>query len=223
MKTLRALTACVALLSLFLIPAVAQADVTLALGGGWEAVVADDALVSILVDQIGENYLAIEIAKDFTQPPDASGAFPGLSITFNQVSPNAVPYIVILDEAVTNLTGTPWTDYHMVVHGGGRAWFDVGLSSGFSMSPFSNVYWSDPGNLFGNPNRATDLSADGGVVLPNASFFPGAGAGELVIGLDLDPVHPNYSFILEEYPTPEPGTLALLLAGLTFVARRRRS
>ncbi len=223
MKTFRALTACVALLSLFLIPAVAQADVTLALGGGWEAVVSDDALVSILVDQVGENYLAIEIAKDFTRPQNPDGSFPGLSITFNQVSPNAVPNIVILDESVTNLTGTPWTDYHMVLHGGDRAWFDVAASSGFSMAPFTNVVYSDPGNLFGNPNRATDLSADGGIVLPNTSFFPGAGAGELVISLTLDPIQPNYSFILEEYPTPEPGTLALLIAGLAFVARRRKS
>ena len=135
---------------------------------------------------------------------------------------DTVPRIVILDEVVTNQTGFDWTDYHWNVLDSGSVWFDVGLSSGFSVAPFTNKTFTDL-HGFGDPNKATDLDADGGVVFNNSSFFPGGapGNGELVIDVDLSAEAP-VSFLFKQFPTPEPGSLALLLAGALAVCSRRR-
>lgn len=187
----------------------AYGDITIPLGGGWQAQVPSLAQVSINVDSVTAEFVAIELSKDFTEPYDGIG-FPGLSILFTQVAGDAVtaPRIVILDESVTNLTGTDWTDYHMQINSGGEVEFDIAASLGFSMAPFSTVTLTP-----------TTLDASGGVVFNNSSFFPGAGPGELVMLADLsgDPV----TFELEEFPTPEPATLAMLLLGLGCLARRR--
>lgn len=224
MKTLRSFTACLAVVSC-IFASQAQAGVVTNLGGGWQAQVADDSLVSIVVDSIGANYIAIEISKDFTEGPGQGGIFPGLDILFTQIGTetSTVPFIVILDEAVTNLTGTDWTDYHMSLQTNGSAWFSTVDSAGFSMSPFAVSTFSDPGNIFGgDPTKATHLDSVGGVVFNNSSFFPGAGAGELVIGTlpggSANPV----SFVLTEVPTPEPASLALLAIGCTLLRRRTR-
>jgi hypothetical protein len=181
------------------------------LGGGWEAQVADLSQVSIAVDAVTAEFVAIEISKDFTEPYDGIG-FPGLSIQFTQVAADAVtsPRIVILDESVTNQTGTDWTDYHMQINAPGNVEFDIAASLGFSMLPFTNRVFT-----------LTTLDADTGTVFDNSSFFPGAGPGELVMLADLtgDPV----TFELEEFPTPEPATLAMLLIGFGCFVRRRRS
>ena len=187
----------------------AYGDITIPLGGGWQAQVPSLAQVSINVDSVTAEFVAIELSKDFTEPYDGIG-FPGLSILFTQVAGDAVtaPRIVILDESVTNLTGTDWTDYHMQINSGGEVEFDIAASLGFSMAPFTTVALTP-----------TTLDASGGVVFNNSSFFPGAGPGELVMLADLsgDPV----TFELEEFPTPEPATLAMLLLGLGCLARRR--
>lgn len=187
----------------------AYGDITIPLGGGWEAQVADLSHVSISVDSVTAQFVAIEISKDFTEPYDGSG-FPSLSILFTQVAADAVtsPQIVILDESVTNLTGSDWTDYHMQINSAGDVEFDIAASLGFSMAPFLSTVLTP-----------TTLDAFNGVVFNNSSFFPGAGPGELVMLADLssDPV----SFVLEEFPTPEPSTLALLMLGLGCLARRR--
>jgi len=187
----------------------AYGDITIPLGGGWEAQVPNLSQVSINVDSVTSEFVAIEISKDFTEPYNGIG-FPGLSILFTQVAADAVtsPRIVILDESVTNLTGSDWTDYHMAIDSGGEVEFDIAASLGFSMAPFTNQLLT-----------LTTLDADGGVVFNNSSFFPGAGPGELVMFADLsgDPV----SFSLIEFPTPEPATLALLVLGLGCLKRRR--
>lgn len=226
MKTRTFGTACLALACLLVVSSSAQAGMTVALGGGWEAEVADLSAVSIQVDasctpRTECNFIAIEIAKDFRLPPLPNGNFPGLDIIFRQIAADAdtVPNIVILDESATNQTGTDWTDYHMTVGTSGVAWFDTVSSTGFSMSPFNNTMFMDPSNVFGgDPTRATDFWADGGVVPHNSSFFPGAGAGELVISVDLS--GGAVQFTLTEFPTPEPATLALF--GLGLIALRRR-
>lgn len=187
----------------------AYGDITIPLGGGWEATVPSLSQVGINVDSVSDQFIAIEISKDFTEPYDGTG-YPSLSILFTQVAGDAVtaPQIVILDESVTNMTGSDWTDYHMQINSAGDVEFDIAASLGFSMAPF-------PISVF----TPTTLDASGGVVFNNSSFFPGAGPGELVMLADLsgDPV----SFELEEFPTPEPATVAMLVLGLACLKRRR--
>ena len=115
---------------------------------------------------------------------------------------------MILDESVTNQTGSPWTDYHMQLISGGVVNFDIAASLGFSMSPFATKILT-----------LSTLDAFNGSVAHNSPFFPGAGPGELVMTADLSggPV----TFTLTEYPTPEPTTLAMLVIGLGVMVRRR--
>ena len=200
---------------------------TITLGGGWQANVVDPADVSIVVDLIGPDFLVIQISKDFTDPPGIGGVFPPQLIDFQQIDDdaNTVPRIVIVDESITNLTGVDWTDYHWAILDDNDAWFDVPLSQGWTTDPFINKTFSDPWDVFGDPDKATDLQADSGLVLHNSSFFPGAapGDGELVIDVDLGGVDP-LSFTFKQFPTPEPGTvwLTLFALGGLLVTRRRR-
>lgn len=187
----------------------ALGDITIPLGGGWQASVPNLSAVGINVDTVTSQFVAIEISKDFTEP-SVNGIFPGLNIVFSQVDVDGAtaPQIVILDESVTNQTGEDWTDYHMELLTAGDVSFNIASSLGFSMAPFAN-------RLF----TLTTLDADNGLVFNNSSFFPGAGPGELVIDADLSggPV----TFSLLEYPTPEPATFALMLIGLGVISRRR--
>jgi len=213
---------CAAVLGMFVGTSAALADV-IPLGGGWEAKTPDGGAVSIVVDTVGNDFLVIEIAKDFTEPPGVGGVFPPILIDFNQVAPDAgtVPRIIIADEAITNLTGVPWLDFHWALLNEGEAWFNVPLSASFSVDPYTNKTFSDPGNVFGDPNKATDLEADGGVVPAGSTFFPGGapGDGALVMDIDLSR-EPPVSFTLKEFPTPEPG--AFMLFALAALALRRR-
>lgn len=211
MKTCNSLKSVLALglAGVLLAASPAFGDVTIPLGGGWQATVPNLSQVGIQVDSVTSEFVAIEISKDFTDP-SLGGIFPSLDIVFSQIAGDGftAPQIVILDEAVTNLTGENWTDYHMRLISSGVAEFDIASSLGFSMAPFTSTLLT-----------LTDLDASNGTVLDNSSFFPGSGPGELVIVADLSggPV----TFTLEEYPTPEPATLAMMLVGLGVLARRR--
>lgn len=200
----------------------AAADV-IPLGGGWQASVNATSNVGIVVDAVGADFVLIQISKDFKDPPGPGGVFPPVLIDFQQVDTdaNTKPNIIIADETVTNLTGVDWSDFHWAVLDNGQAWFDVPASAGFDTSPFGNQMFDDPDNVFGDPDKATDLWVDGGIVPNNSSFFPGIAGGQLAMGIDLSSTNP-VSFTLKEFPTPEP-TTALLLGVLAAFGLRRRS
>lgn len=192
------------------------------LGGGWRANwPPPNNSIGITVDQVTPDFIKIQISKDFTDPP-VNGLFPPRVIDFVQIKPDqeTVPRIIILDETATNLTGADWTDYHWEVLNMGDAWFNVPLSNAWDVTPFTSKVFSDPNNVFGDPNKATDLDADGGLVANFDTFFPGHLAGELVIDVDLTPGDP-VSFTFKQYPTPEPTSLALLACGALIALRRR--
>jgi len=209
--------ALVALLLLSVPAALARASIEF---GGWRANWLNGT-ISIRVDQVGPDFAKIEVFKDFTEPP-VGGLFPPRIIDFVQIAPdpNTVKRIIILDETITNLTGVGWTDYHWSVIDDGEAWFNVPLSATFDVTPFKTKKFSDPRNVFNDPNKATDLNAFDGLVPHQDTFFPGLAAGDLVIDVNLAPQAP-VSFTFKQFPTPEPSSLMLLSLGALVGWRRR--
>ena len=163
------------------------------------------ANIGVFVDAVEPGFASIEITKDFTQGPEHGGFIPPILIDFVQVCPDDLTanMIFISDEAITNQTGVAWTDFHWVLFDGPEAWFDIAASAGFSVAPFTTAQFED---LIG-ANQAKKLNAFGGTVPHMGSFFPGAGAGELKIGIDLSGSGP-VSFTLKERPTID-GTLRM--------------
>lgn len=199
----------------------ASAD-TLDLGGGWQATWTGGGDIGITVDDVTPDAVLIEISKDFDDPP-INGAIPGRPITFVQTADDAgtVSRIVIRDETITNLTGVDWTDYQWDLIGGSLAWLNVPLSQDWSVTPFGSKVFSDPGNVFNDPDRATRLSATGGLISNFGSFFPGLQAGDLVIDVDLSGPTP-VTFVLDQFAAPEPASLGMLVVSAVALALRRR-
>lgn len=194
---------------------------TIDLGGGWQANwPPPNNSIGITVDQVTPDFVKIQISKDFLDPP-VGGLFPPRVIDFIQNKPDGetVPRLIILDETISNMTGADWDDYHWEVLDSGDAWMNVPLSATFDTTPLVNKVFSDPFNVFGNPDRATHLDADGGVIPHMGTYFPGQAAGELVIDVDLTPGVP-VSFTFKQYPTPEPTSMLLLACGALVLRRR---
>lgn len=214
-------------LAMTTLPAVSTAtsiqliDPNTGVDSGWQASFPDDAMVDIVVDAVTPDAVFIQKFTDFDQPAGPGGLIPPVNISFTQTLPNGttVPNIVVNDEVQTNLTGTDWTGFDWLVVGGNEAWFDVSLSSEFNTDPFVNQTFG--GFVGGDANRATTLFTDGGVVPHLQSFFPGSGAGQLWIGVDLG-LADITSFVLKERAVPEPASLVMLGIGVMVLSSRRR-
>jgi len=177
---------------------------------GWEARY-DDALVGVTVDMLETvgltpGYVDIEIGKQFTD-------FVNVPVEFFQIAPNPVPVIRIVDETMANSTGRVWTDFHWEL--AGPATFSD--PDDFYIGPFTRKILT-----------ATTLDVDLGVVgdaPPNNIFRPGdpdQPGGPLYIHPAIGQEPDFTSFTLIQYPTPEPGTMALLAVGGAALLRRRR-
>ncbi len=191
---------------------------TVTLGtSGWKATWAAslDPYVNILVDSESPDAVFIEKHAEFIQDPGFGNIFPPIPITFMQTQVNAVPRIVIVEETITNSTGTRWTDFHMQLMEGDDAVFNVADTDasaggmGFDTSPFSIQNFGADG---------TTLDLRGGVVPIGGVWNPGGGpnGGDLIIdvavgsGTTADPLT---VFTLKERPSiPEP--TAVVMAGI---------
>lgn len=184
------------------------------IGGGWTASWDPglDPYVDIQSFGVTGDAVVIEKSAEFTSFPQ------NVDITFVQTATDAVPYIVIDDEIITNSTGVDWTDFHMEIVGNGA--FDPAQTGGgggpigFTIAPFTQASFQ---------NNDTLLNIDGGVVPNGTQWFPGDGATNGLLYIDARPTaaSPN-TFILREYPTPTPGSFGLLALGGLVATRRRR-
>jgi len=196
---------------------VANAETIVLGSSGWQASWDSslDGRVDIIIDAVGPDFVLIQKAAEFTEGPGVGGIYPPIAITFQQISPNAVPRIIMADEILTNSTGTTWTDFHMELVDHGDATWDPGATfgSGFSIAPFTNLVFQ-PGN--------TTLDIFGGGVIPHGGIYsPGIAAGELYINVNVAAQAPFTTFTLKEFPTPEPTTALLLVSGAALLRRRR--
>ena len=193
---------------------------------GWD-VTYDDTYVDVIVDQVdhGQDFVVIQASKDFTKGPNPlTGQFPPLIMDFTQRLDDAatVATIILSDEALTNLTGVTWTDFHWQVLDHNEVWFDVAASGSFGIQPspqFQQQQWT---TWAGHPNRADALDVFDGIVVSGSSYFPGVDDSDLVIRTNLAGTASLMSFTFKQYPTPEPATLSLLVAGLAAVWMRKR-
>ncbi len=187
---------------------------------GWQASFADGDMVTLVVDAVTDNAVFIQKFVDFQGPIGPSGLLPAVNIDFVQTASdaNTVPTIVIVDEVLTNLQGADWGGFVWTIPDKGEAYFNVSDSAGFSTSPFGNAEFSQFAD--GDDNLASQLLATGGTVADGETYFPGAGAGELYIDVDLSQADVT-SFVLKERPVPEPACVAILAIGMTMMRRRR--
>jgi hypothetical protein len=88
---------------------------------------------------------------------------------------------------------------------------------GFTVAPFTNA-------VFADANRRLDI--DGGLVPGNGGLWnPGGGAEDGQLWIDVTPFTIRQGelgavFVLDELPTPEPSTIALLGLGAVLLRRR---
>jgi subtilisin-like proprotein convertase family protein len=179
---------------------------------GWCVTTPNLPDVDIFVDTVdlANGLVVIQIVKSFRNPPDpTSGLIAPILLNFVQVCDDAdtANMIVITEEAINNLTGVEWTDYHWTLFTTPVAWFDVAGSSGFNVSPFDTKQFK---NFLDPPtnNKAKDLDVFGGGTVPSpGGYFPGFGTGGLKIGVDLSGSVP-VSFTLKQRPTVPPPSIS---------------
>jgi hypothetical protein len=202
---------------------------TIALGtSGWQVSfdASLDSLVDIAVDGVDAGFDGGTGAVFIQKSAEFLDAFTTVPITFTQTDANAVGYIVLNDETITNSTGVDWAGFEMELLDGLDVAFDPAPPGGLSVGGFDSIA------PFTNDSFSVDLmtyTIDTGVLSDGAVWFPGNGAtnGELAIQLLTlgdGTTTPFTTFTLKEtpMPVPEPGTGFLVACGLLAFATLRR-
>lgn len=228
-KTIRNTSLLAGLSLAALVATSADAGVVVLGGSGWQAEwdVSLDGLVDINFVQQNGDVIFIQKAAEFTQGP-VNGIFPSIPIVFRQIAASTVTNIVIDDEIIFNNTGSSWTDFHIDLVDGGDAVFNPAMTAasggvpgpplgvGWTIAPFTMAAFT-PDNM--------RLDIWGGVLQHGEFWFPGDGATNGQLWIDVISGGPGdfTVFTLKETPTPAPGALALLGLGALLGRGRRRS
>ncbi len=195
------------------------------LGGGWVAEWEDDVDPELILTVNGITEDGVFIEKAAFYKPGFFENGPPIKITFKQVDPNAVPYIVIQEEEVHNSTNFDWVAFEMRLDGDPDVAFDPVRTAasggpdpiGFDVSPFDDAEFLDG-------NRVLRMS--NGTIARGQVWQAGIGAGSLWIFGSPNTSGPFTEFTLDEVPfpaVPTPGAIALFaISGLVSLVRRRR-
>jgi hypothetical protein len=197
------------------LPFAASAQIVKELGKGWEVTIFQPNMVDVFVDPSGPGTLVIEKIAEFTEIDPFTGAPEPVLLTFRQNQPDAmtVDQIVITSAVITNSTGQDWISFTEALLPGTLAQFNQGLSSNYSIDPFTARQYSQ---------GDSQVEFSGGTVGAGQTWSPGVAQGGLVIDVDLSGAAPVV-FTLKELPgIPAPGAIALLTLGGLVAARRRR-
>ncbi|MCP4375539.1 MAG: hypothetical protein GY794_05110 [bacterium] len=161
----------------------------------------------------------ITITKDYDQAPTLNPFsnqwdFQVGWLTFIEDSANSglIDKIIIDSESIANNTGVTWGGFRWLVEPAGAAEFNASESSGWNEPSFTT--WT-----FSNSDNQLDATNGSGVA-SSSVFAPGAN-GDLVIDVDLDSSDAALSVHLKQHVTPEPATMAILVAGSCTILRRR--
>lgn len=188
---------------------------------GWSIFVGSDISDQLGVTVFGQDpstqTVFLELDKQFT---DFHGSV--IQVRFAKMDSRALAYsrFVIVDEFIVNDTDSEWHGFHMVLVSDGVAGFDNSTVPDGDKLP--NVTW---GVFNGYGQLPTELNFDGGAdgivpnTIPSNYFRPGYISGDIVILADPN-LEVGRDFLLQEYYSPEPTSLLLLL-GLSWLGVRK--
>lgn len=229
LKTIKQSMLLVVLAGMLIFAGQAQAASKVLTGSGWR--VHFGSGLNVTLDGVTNDRAEVKIEKiaQFTEPFEG-GIGPTLEITFEQISYDAVPYIVVDSESVFNQTGTAWSAFRFnlteATNGASdHVKFDEAKTflddDPFNIDPFTNYTLN---------SDATELVVGGGVVPNNSVWTPGSGngAGELVIyGAPVSSGTKRAFFFKEQPIIPLPAAAWTGLSGLLgvglFSKKLRRS
>jgi len=218
--------------------AVLKAPAAISSFGGWQAEwsnTLDNAngtyvTLTVLGMRDGQ-WVALEKVAVFADPAARNG-IGAIEINFTQISPNAVPQLVITQENITNVTGVDWTGFNFSITGGiegsaGLPHFDLddtfNNSAPFSIEPFELTGTTSEAGVVRGIELGNGTLADGSI------WWPGVPKGSLVIFSSPNPTGPRQSFrfieqprISDPPPIPEPATITTITIGGVFLLGLRR-
>jgi hypothetical protein len=180
-----------------------------------------------------ENAVVLQKVAVFADGPDEFGLIVPIEINFEQISANAVPYIIITSENVTNASGVDWGAFRFIIEDGTTGTppdvhFDVPSTfegaEPFNISPFTSYVTG------GITSQVQLIEVFGGVVADGTTWFPGVGSGNGALYIAAAPSEQGTQrFVFKEQPLPIPlpaaawtGLVGLIGLALPRAARRVR-
>lgn len=217
--------------------ATAQAGSLLNVGGwniSWDAEQSDPAGTYVTVTLLTQSTNAIVLQKVgvFADGPDKYGLIAPLELNFQQVEADALPYIIITSEQITNASGTDWSSFKFIIEDGttGDPTKDVHFNIDetfndvppFKISPFTSWVAS---NTVDGSTLPQMLTFSDGIVADGTIWTPGIGAntgGEVVINANPSRTGGSTRFVFKEQPIPTaiplPAAAWMGLSSLAFLA-----